>query len=77
VSGEVGKKVVVMSPIHLVDFQIDLLYFLIQFSFFLGLAVSDTMQLHQATNGLLSTYPLLSVAQYPSRSYHCALCDWL
>jgi len=64
-------------PVHLVNFQIDLLYFLIQFSFFLGLTVSDAMQLHQATNGLLSTYPLLSAAQYPSRSYHCALYDWL
>ena len=31
-------------PVHLVDFQIDLLYFLIQFSFFLGHAAPSSNQ---------------------------------
>lgn len=62
-------------PFQPADVPVDLSSFFNSIFFSLGPAVPDALQLHQATNGLLSTYPSPSTAQYPPRSYHCAPCD--
>jgi hypothetical protein len=62
-------------PIRPLDFPVDLSAF-VRFLFCSsGLAVSDALQLHQASRGLHATYPTPSTAQYSPRSHHCVPCD--